>query len=690
MDVIVKGSPSIEISFENKVIKVEGGGGPSDSPFEKGDAENSAILKGGDNKATGVNSLSIGRGSKAEGECAAAFGNSVASGDFSHSEGGVSSSGSGRYTKAIGRASHAEGEGCHASSNGAHAEGIDTDAKMKGTHAEGYQTQANAQYSHAEGVQTIAEGNASHAEGKGTVTTNIAEHAQGQYNVSTPDFTIHSVGIGASSGNKRNAHEITRHGKSYFLNIGGYDGTNPTESEDLAIVVNNKVDKVEGKGLSTNDYTDEDKEKLSSIEEGAQKNVAPDWNANLGETGYIQNRPFRIIDSASGNEYKFDTPLKEVDFTCVLQENEYGDIESARWEKIIAYSSVSIMGVFANGYYDAGWRASYKGAIRPLGPLYCQSYHYEESDDRKYNIYIENIIEDYEDYYEEYSKLIVENISSSGMDFPKADVYVLIDVDNPVHIDAIDENYLPNTIARQEAVDEVRDETVALWENVQTHDEKLNEVEAKIGSEVWSGVYIIKINSKTIGTNTSYPQITTIFNDLKSLLADNRYPSVILIDEGVDVPNMSVVESIYETESTVTCIQIRPQVSSASLLLMGYSFSSNGKLAVNSNSISSGVRALDPIELGNSITNPTVDGAGVDITTHYSSLLSAANTVYNNMGRASFSIKFNYRVMTCIGVKTKESNTILVAWFTDVDNATHYLITLNKSMQTATLSAKSI
>lgn len=35
----------------------------------------------------------------------------------------------------------------------------------------------------------------------------------------------------------------------------------------------NKVDKEEGKGLSTNDYTNEDKEKLDSLDAGAEKNV---------------------------------------------------------------------------------------------------------------------------------------------------------------------------------------------------------------------------------------------------------------------------------------------------------------------------------------------------------------------------------------------------------------------------------
>ena len=34
-----------------------------------------------------------------------------------------------------------------------------------------------------------------------------------------------------------------------------------------------KVDKVEGKGLSANDYTDEEKEKLGGVEAGANKNL---------------------------------------------------------------------------------------------------------------------------------------------------------------------------------------------------------------------------------------------------------------------------------------------------------------------------------------------------------------------------------------------------------------------------------
>ncbi len=41
---------------------------------------------------------------------------------------------------------------------------------------------------------------------------------------------------------------------------------------DVNELASNKVDKVSGKGLSTNDYTTDEKNKLAGIESGAQKN----------------------------------------------------------------------------------------------------------------------------------------------------------------------------------------------------------------------------------------------------------------------------------------------------------------------------------------------------------------------------------------------------------------------------------
>lgn len=72
----------------------------------------------------------------------------------------------------------------------------------------------------------------------------------------------------------------------------------PFEDEVVRNLINNKVDKVDGKGLSTNDYTTDEKEKLAGIEAGAQVNVQADWEQNDNTNGsYIKNRPFYAISS---------------------------------------------------------------------------------------------------------------------------------------------------------------------------------------------------------------------------------------------------------------------------------------------------------------------------------------------------------------------------------------------------------
>ena len=66
-----------------------------------------------------------------------------------------------------------------------------------------------------------------------------------------------------------------------------------------------KVDKVQGKGLSTEDFTTAEKNKLSGIEAGAEVNVNADWNADSGDA-QILNKPQIYtkseIDTALGNK----------------------------------------------------------------------------------------------------------------------------------------------------------------------------------------------------------------------------------------------------------------------------------------------------------------------------------------------------------------------------------------------------
>ena len=60
----------------------------------------------------------------------------------------------------------------------------------------------------------------------------------------------------------------------------------------MSTALGNKVDKVSGMGLSTNDYTDAEKTKLGGIETGAEVNVQADWNQTTTTADdYIKNKP---------------------------------------------------------------------------------------------------------------------------------------------------------------------------------------------------------------------------------------------------------------------------------------------------------------------------------------------------------------------------------------------------------------
>lgn len=73
-----------------------------------------------------------------------------------------------------------------------------------------------------------------------------------------------------------------------------YDGTseNAQAGKAVAQAISTKVDKVTGKGLSTNDFTNADKTKLDAIESGAEANVQANWTqTDTTADDYIKNKP---------------------------------------------------------------------------------------------------------------------------------------------------------------------------------------------------------------------------------------------------------------------------------------------------------------------------------------------------------------------------------------------------------------
>ena len=89
---------------------------------------------------------------------------------------------------------------------------------------------------------------------------------------------------------------IMKNGVAYGAQVDAY-----TKTQTDALL-GEKVDKESGKGLSTNDYTTAEKDKLSGIESEAQKNVQPDWSATSGDSA-IQNKPTTLSGYGIADAY---------------------------------------------------------------------------------------------------------------------------------------------------------------------------------------------------------------------------------------------------------------------------------------------------------------------------------------------------------------------------------------------------
>lgn len=274
----VKGS-AIYAALEDKVDKVTGKG----LSTEDYTATEKTKLAGIADNATDIGKLYP---NSTHGEIFNNYSSNTASGDYSHAE-GFSCTASGNY-------SHAEGRSCTASGIYSHAEGNGCTASKNG--------------SHAEGSGCAASGNYSHASGNGTIAKADSQTTIGKYNLSDDNGTYAFViGNGSNVGTRSNAFAVDWNGLIYVGNSAtGVNVTNLVEKEQgkglstedyttaektklaglsnyddtaLQTAVTNKVDKVTGKGLSTEDYTTAEKNKLAVLSELNTATVTIDLNS---------------------------------------------------------------------------------------------------------------------------------------------------------------------------------------------------------------------------------------------------------------------------------------------------------------------------------------------------------------------------------------------------------------------------
>jgi hypothetical protein len=223
--------------------------------------------------------------------------------------------------------------------------------------ASGRSNKSPGSFSHSQNIQNKANGYASSASGIYNVASGRGEMATGMYGTEytatdTVTDKVFNVGAGTSTLNKKDAFSLFRNFAAKFTpaalssitnQVAGFfifdssdsnrpavhNGTAwkklayqddvptitidsiPTDGSNNSVSSNgtfdalaNKVDKVVGKELSTNDYTTLEQTKLAGIAAGAEVNVNADWNATSGDA-QILNKPTIpsavIVDSIPTN-----------------------------------------------------------------------------------------------------------------------------------------------------------------------------------------------------------------------------------------------------------------------------------------------------------------------------------------------------------------------------------------------------
>lgn len=138
------------------------------------------------------------------------------------------------------------------------------------------------------------------------------------------------------------------------------DYVTPTQ---LSNRIDDKVDKVTGKGLSTNDYTTAEKTKLSGIAAGAEVNVQSNWDeADTDDDSYIQNKPSETNFSIYNQNINDSVVVASTDKTSVIAATT-GNLNIPTFDagasyvgKIFGSYDVSATGEDVTIYFDIGNR----------------------------------------------------------------------------------------------------------------------------------------------------------------------------------------------------------------------------------------------------------------------------------------------------------------------------------------------
>ena len=100
--------------------------------------------------------------------------------------------------------------------------------------------------------------------------------------------------------------------------------TNPVQNKVINTALNNKVDKVSGKQLSTNDYTTTEKNKLAGIASGAEANQNAYANIKVGATTIAADSKTDTLEIAAGSNITITPDAASDKITITATNSTYG------------------------------------------------------------------------------------------------------------------------------------------------------------------------------------------------------------------------------------------------------------------------------------------------------------------------------------------------------------------------------
>lgn len=125
--------------------------------------------------------------------------------------------------------------------------------------------------------------------------------------------------------------------------------------------------KATGKGLSTNDYTTDEKTKLAGIESGAQKNVKPDWNAASGSAAEILNKPAAVQPATEPP--KMDGTAAVGSSAKYAKEDHVHPSDTSKADKATTLAGYGITNAYTKAEVDAAISNALKGGYVVVATL---------------------------------------------------------------------------------------------------------------------------------------------------------------------------------------------------------------------------------------------------------------------------------------------------------------------------------